>query len=179
MSLPTWQVCLRHRVTGQNRLPRIAVLGIGNALRSDDGAGELVARRLARSRLTHELDSFLVIDGGHAPENMTGELRRFGPEYVILIDAAEMGETPGAIRWIGIHEIDGISASTHTLPLSMLAKYLALELGCEVNLLCIQPQSVEIGDSVSDAVLKAVEETANGLLDCLLEIARPELNSSN
>jgi hydrogenase 3 maturation protease len=175
----SWQTSLPRLTAPQNRPPRIAVLGIGNSLRSDDGAGSLVARRLADSSLIRALDSVLVVDAGHAPENTTGELRRFVPKVVILIDAAEMGEAPGTIRWIGMEEIDGMSASTHTMPLSMLSRYLILELGCEVKVLGIQPHSTGIGELVSPDVLQAVDEIANGLAVLLPEMVtfeHPTLN---
>jgi hydrogenase 3 maturation protease len=172
MSLQQW-------TARQNRPPRVAVLGIGNSLRADDAAGVLVARRLAQSHLTRNFDTILVVDAGQAPENTTAELRRFAPGLVLLIDAAEMGELPGMTREIGIHEIDGLSASTHSLPLSMLAKYLILELGCEVKILGIQPQSIEIGDSVSQDVLLAVGEITAGLLESLPEILTFEPDSMN
>ena len=117
-------------------------------------------RRLAKSPLLEDLDFLLVIDAGHAPENSTAELRRFAPEIVLLIDAAEIQEAPGVVRWVGLDEIDGMSASTHTLPLSMLAKYLTLEINCAVKILGIQPQSTEIAETVSDRVLQAVDEIA-------------------
>jgi hydrogenase 3 maturation protease len=166
MSLPTWQEPLRRWITRQNR---VAIVGIGNSLRSDDAAGVLVARWLADSAHIRDLDSVLVIEAGHAPENATAGLRRFAPQAVLLIDAAEMGEAPGAVRWVGMEEIDGMSASTHTLPLSMLAKYLILELGCEVKLLGIQPESTEIGETVSREVLRAIEEIVNGCTEILSE----------
>jgi hydrogenase 3 maturation protease len=179
MSLPTWQESLRQWTVLQSRPPRIGILGVGNPLRSDDAAGVLVARRLAQSHLPRRLDSLLVIDSGPAPENTTAELRHFRPEYVILIDAAEMGEVPGAIRVVEIHEIDGMSASTHTLPLSMLAKFLHLELGCDVKILGIQPYSTEIGDSVSEAVLQAVTEISNELVRDLIGVPTLRLDSLN
>jgi hydrogenase 3 maturation protease len=166
MSLPTWQEALRPSITRQNR---VAILGIGNPLRSDDAAGVLVARRLADSSHIRDLDSVLVIEAGHAPENATAGLRRFAPQAVLLIDAAEMGEAPGTVRWVGMEEIDGMSASTHTLPLSMLAKYLILELGCEVKILGLQPQSTEIGETVSRNVLLAIDEIVNGCIESLAE----------
>ncbi len=166
MSLPTWQEPLRQLISRQNR---IAILGIGNPLRSDDAAGVLAARRLADSGLIRAMDSVLVIEAAHAPENATAELRRFGPQVVLLIDAAEMGEAPGTVRWVAMEEIDGMSASTHTLPLSMLAKYLILELGCEVKILGIQPQSTEIGEWVSQDVLQAVDEIVDGCTESLSE----------
>jgi hydrogenase 3 maturation protease len=147
----------------QNRQPRIAILGIGNTLRSDDAAGVWVARRLTESRLFPDPDSFLVLEAGHAPENCTAALRRFAPDIVLLIDAADMDEVSGAIRWIDMDEIDGISATTHTLPLSMLAMYLSLELDCEVKLLGIQPESVEVGEQVCAEVLHSVNEIVDEL----------------
>lgn len=167
MSPHTWKTLLQQWIARQNRVPRIAVLGIGNPLRSDDAAGVQVVRGL-QNHFTRDLDSVLVIDAGQAPENHTAELRRFRPELVLLIDAAEMGLPPGEIRWVGIDEIDGMSASTHTLPLSMLAKYLTMECSCDVDLLGIQPRSVEIGESVSADVLRAVDEIAEELAGLLL-----------
>jgi hydrogenase 3 maturation protease len=145
-------------------LPRIAILGIGNPLRSDDAAGVLVARRLGELRLIQDLHFLFVLDGGHAPENSTAKLRRFGPDIVLLIDAAQMGEAPGTIRWIDMEDLDGLSASTHSLPLSMLAKYLSLELGCEVKLLGIQPRSNKVAETVSYEALQAIEEIVAELI---------------
>ena len=151
----------------RNRQPRIAILGIGNTFRSDDAAGPLVARSLAKSHLIRDLDTVLVMDAGYAPENSTAELRRFAPDVVLLVDAADLGEAPGTIRWIGLDEIGGMSASTHTLPLELLAKYLVLELGCEVSLLGIQPLTNETGKGVSREVTQAVDQIMDGLSSSL------------
>jgi len=139
------------------------VLGIGNTLRSDDAAGVLVARLLSQRESAKDTDRLLIIEAGHAPENKTGELRTFAPDLVLLIDAADMGKEPGTVEWISEEDIDGMSASTHSLPLSMLAKYLTLELGCQVNLLGIQAASNEVGETVSAEVLQVVQEVVTGL----------------
>lgn len=143
--------------------PRVAILGIGNSLRSDDAAGMLIARVLSQRECAADVDHILILEAGHAPENKTGELRRFAPDLVLLVDAAEMGEEPGTVEWISEDDIDGMSASTHSLPLSMLAQYLKLELNCKVILLGIQPASNEVGETVSAEVLQAVEKVAAGL----------------
>jgi hydrogenase 3 maturation protease len=165
-----WQTDLRKWPARQSSVTRIVVLGIGNSLRSDDAAGVLVARGLQNTCIARELDSFLVIDAGHAPENLTAEVRRFAPHLVILVDAAEMGQVPGTIGWIEMQEIDGLSASTHTMPLSMLSQYLILELGCQVKILGIQPQSTEVGELVSREVLHAVNQIVSYLAELLPEI---------
>lgn len=154
----SWQASLQLLLTKKTAELKIAIVGIGNTLRSDDAAGILAAHALMDSRVIRDMETVLVMDAGHAPENGTIQLRRFQPKVVLLIDAADMGERPGTIRLIDMDEIEGMSASTHSLPLSMLANYLVLELGCTVHLLGIQPRSNEVGESISDEVLAAVEE---------------------
>lgn len=150
---------LLERQVNESDIPaKVAIVGIGNKLRSDDAAGILVAQKLMQSRCVRHLKHVLVMDAGHAPENMTGELRRFAPGVIMLIDAAEMGELPGTVRSIPMEDLDGMSASTHSMPLSMLAGYLTLELHCDVALLGIQPSSNDFGENVSLVVLQAVDE---------------------
>ncbi len=135
---------------------RLAVVGIGNELNSDDAAGVLVARALRDETNDH----FLVIEAGLAPENFTSILRRFHPDLVVLVDAAELGEPPGTVTWAGWAEAGGWSGSTHTLPPSVLAQYLVEELGCEVSLVGIQPARLDFDAGVSTEVRRAVVEVA-------------------
>lgn len=69
-----------------------------------------------------------------------------------------MRDVPGMICWVPIQSIEGMSASTHSLPLSMLARYLTLELNCMVALIGIQPKSNDFGEVVSAEVSQAVHE---------------------
>lgn len=174
----SWQASIQRLLNRQTTNARIAIVGIGNALRLDDAAGVLVARRLIESRLVRDLETVLVMDAGHAPENGTRQLRQFEPKVVLMIDAADMGEDPGTIRLIEMEEIDGMSASTHSLPLSMLANYLVLELGCDVALLGIQPASTEVGEGLDPKVDQAVQEIVNALEHGLTESLIPNSVSS-
>lgn len=137
------------------------ILGIGNEASGDDAAGALAARALA-GRLAGRPD-VLVIDAGLAPENQTGPVRRFAPDLVVMIDAAQMGEAPGAIRWLDWAETDGLSASTHTLPPYILAKFLVAEIGCAVGLIGIQPAQHGFGVPLSPVVSAAVETVVEGV----------------
>ena len=167
MSHNSWQASIQRLLNQQTVESRIAVVGIGNTLRSDDAAGILVARALATSRLLPDPKPVLVIDAGHAPENCTAELRRYAPDVVLLVDAVEMGEAPGYIRWVEMDEIEGMSASTHSLPLSMLASFLNWELKCEVTLLGIQLKSNDIGETVNLDVLRAVNEIVGTITEAI------------
>lgn len=143
------------------RPARVAIVGVGNELNGDDGAGVRVVRQLG-ARLT-ATPGVLLIDGGTAPENYTGPIRRFRPDLVVEIDAADQGEPPGTVAWVDWREADGLSASTHTLPPSVLAKFLVADLGCEVALLGIQPANLGLGEPMSPAVERAVSDLAEDL----------------
>jgi hydrogenase 3 maturation protease len=158
MSKPSWQTSLSQTLKldkTRASVRRVAMVGMGHELRGDDAAGLIVARALQTALADDE--RVLVIDAGSVPENQTGPLRHFEPDVVLLVDAAQMDEEPGVIRWVPWHEADGLSASTHTLPLCVLAGYLVSELGCEVALLCIQPADNAIGVPLSLQVAEAVE----------------------
>lgn len=100
----------------------------------------------------------MIIDAGPAPENFTGPLRRFRPDLVIMIDAAEMGEAPGSVAWHEWQAAVGFSASSHTLPPSVLAEFLVHELGCQVAMLLVQAGQLEFTAPMSKAVDAAVTE---------------------
>ena len=74
-----------------------------------------------------------------------------------------MREAAGTVRWIAEDDIDGMSASTHSLPLSMLIHYLKLDLNCDVRLLGIQVRSNEVGETASMDVLRAVDDIVEEL----------------
>jgi hydrogenase 3 maturation protease len=159
----TWKTALPQLLSNAADPPWIAILGVGNEMRCDDAAGVLVARKLSQRECATHTDRVLILEAGQAPENRTGELRKFNPDVVLIIDAADMGEQPGTIQFIPVESIDGMSASTHSLPLSMLAHYLKLELNCVVIFLGIQPDSNEVGERISPDVLAAVNKLVDEL----------------
>ena len=156
----------------KNELPRVAIVGIGNEFNGDDAAGVLVARKLSTRECSDDAGHVLVIEAGQAPENITGELRRFQPQVVLLIDAAQVDADPGEVVWIPWETTTGMSASSHSLPLSMLARYLTLEFNCSVHLLGIQPAQNESNGNVSPEVYAAVEDICQTLCEALF-VASP------
>ena len=80
-----------------------------------------------------------VFLAGTVPENITGALRRYGPDHVLLLDAAEMGERPGTLAIIAPGQVQARFFSTHALPLPVVMKYIEREIGAPVTLLGIQP----------------------------------------
>ncbi|HEX7485949.1 MAG TPA: hydrogenase 3 maturation endopeptidase HyCI [Vicinamibacterales bacterium] len=143
------------------RPARVAVLGVGNDMNGDDGAGVCVVRALAAAMAA--TPGVLLIDGGTAPENFTGPLRRFRPDLVVEIDAADQDQAAGTTAWIDWRDADGMSASTHTLPPSVLANFLSTDVGCRVALIGVQPATLEMGRGLSPAVATAVQQLAGQL----------------
>lgn len=145
---------------------RVAVMGIGNELNGDDAAGVLAARTLKQQQEERAAQdeprssALLVIEAGPAPESFTGKVRRFAPDLVLLIDAAELGDPPGTVHAFDWSAAQGLSASTHTLPPSMLAEFLSRELNCPVALIGIQPRSLEMDAGISDEAARAAEWVA-------------------
>ena len=153
-----------------NEPTRIAIVGIGNEFNGDDAAGVLVARKLNSRERSTDADHVLVIEAGQAPENITADLRRFRPQVVLLIDAAQVEAAPGEIVWIPWETTSGMSASSHSLPLSMLARYLTLEFGCKVHLLGIQAENTEREGFLSSSVQAAVDDIFQTLSDALFAL---------
>jgi hydrogenase maturation protease HycI len=168
MSKLSWQESLRANLQNQlktNSAPRVAVLGIGHELRGDDAVGLWLAARL--KSLAAGCDRLLAVEAGPAPENFTGTLRKFKPDLVVLADAAFMDADAGAIGWLSWQDASGFSASTHTLPLHLLATYLTAELDCEVALIGIQPAQLTIGAALTPEVQQAAEEISKVFIEAM------------
>ncbi len=148
-----------------DRPVRLAVLGVGHELYGDDAVGVRIAEQLQKALPAGR--NLLSVPGGPAPENFTGTLRRFQPDVVLLVDAALMGLQPGETGWLDWQETTGFSASTHTLPLHLLAAYLTGELSCQVDLLGIQPSSCQVGDPLSASVQHSAESIMKGIREVI------------
>lgn len=151
-----------------NRVPRLALLGIGNELNGDDAAGVLAVRAL-HARLAFR-PHLLLLEAGLAPEAFTAPLRRFAPDCVILIDAALLDEAPGTLALVDWHQTDGLSATTHTLPPSVLIQFIQHDLGCPVELILIQPESIEFDHPLTPAVKAAIDQLVEELARLVDEI---------
>ncbi|HOJ49088.1 MAG TPA: hydrogenase maturation peptidase HycI [Bacillota bacterium] len=136
---------------------KIAVLGVGSVLRSDDAAGMYLIEKLQELANSENL---LLIAGSTAPENFTGVIKDFDPDILFIVDAAKMGLEPGEIRVLDTDDAGGLSFSTHMLPLPVMLRFLQREAGCEIVCIGIQPQSTEFGSEMSEAVKSAVESLA-------------------
>lgn len=137
------------------------IIGVGNQLRGDDAAGIEVIR-LLRSKPPQNC---LLIDAGSTPENYLGPVCHANPELIIIVDAAEMDETPGTIRELDPGMLEWRSLHTHSSNLSLLISYLRQETTAEISMIGIQPAQRELGAPLSSEVKRAVDTLVLRLAD--------------
>ena len=138
---------------------RFGVVGVGNALKGDDGAGPaLVAHLAGRAR-------FPFVDASEVPENYGGWVAKQGLDVVLFVDAVEFGGAPGEWRLIGIEELMHSASSTHRLSLHFLIRYLKEQWKGEALLIGIQPKSMKLGEGLSPEVEAGIKELAGILIE--------------
>jgi len=154
---------------------RLVVLGIGNPLRGDDAIGLGIIRNL-QDKVP---ENVLLIECGMVPENYFSKIEEFKPTHVLMVDAADLGMKPGASRLISTEEIAGTALSTHTLPLSFFAELIKQNIGAEVMLLGVQPESIEFREGLSPKLQEASRKIADIIMNVLKEAVLPIQNDRN
>jgi len=150
---------------------RIALLGIGSELRGDDSAGILLVRELGRmvkkSPFSHL--GFEGFEGGSAPENATGFIKRFKPSHIVIVDAADISLAAGEHREIDPAEISDITFSTHTLPMKIITEYLKQATGATISIIGVQPENLDFGRPPTEALLRGVRRLSEQLYEIMCE----------
>lgn len=123
---------------------RILVLGVGNLLMGDEGVGIHAARELMERTLPPRVD---VIDGGTAGLDLLHLIE--GYERVLIIDAVDVGEEPGAILRFSPQDVTSQDGDfpmslhqTEVLRVLEFADYVGQELP-PVVIFGVQPESME------------------------------------
>jgi len=148
-------------------MSRTIVLGVGNRLGGDDAAGSCLVDMLNQRPKKAEADApieIAAIDAGTAPESYTSVIRRDRPDLLILVDAADMGLPPGALRTIPPEKISILSFSTHHMPLSMFISYVERFCG-KVLLIGVQPERMQTDTRISEAVRASAKKLAEAILE--------------
>ena len=143
---------------------KVALVGIGNIMRGDDGLGPKLIEMLKSGNVNAKL-----FDCGTAPENYAIPILASAADTVIFIDAADMGKPAGDIAVMDIDKISGISFSTHS-PSPRLFIDLLKTGKDDLNLffISVQPASMSLGSHVSSEVLCSLELVKNALVKALM-----------
>ncbi|MDD5409637.1 MAG: hydrogenase 3 maturation endopeptidase HyCI [Candidatus Omnitrophica bacterium] len=147
---------------------RVAVLGIGSGLRADDAAGLIVAKGLkAYIKGKKEKSLLRIFLGETAPENLTGQIKKFKPTHLIVIDAVDFHLKTGALRVVDICAEAGASFSTHRVPIGIFRDYLHKSIGCETVLIGMQPGSTEFCGRLSDGMQESIQAACKEIREAL------------
>ena len=148
-------------------MSRTIVLGIGNRLGADDAAGiwlvDMLNQRQHKAKNLHSRE-ITTIDTGTAPESYTSVIRRHRPELLILVDAADMGLPPGALRTVPPEKITMLPFSTHSMPLFIFISYVKEFCG-KILLVGVQPEQTETGRGISNAVRTSLKRLAEAIME--------------
>jgi len=135
---------------------KILILAIGSELRSDDAVGMYIADELLKYDLNK--DKICIIKGSTAPENFTGEIKKFKPTKMLMIDAADTSKKPGEIDIIDANSVQGASFSTHMMPINIFIDYLLQHFDCKILIVGIQPENLEFGLNVTPKIKKSADK---------------------
>jgi hydrogenase maturation protease len=153
---------------------RTVVLGIGNTLLSDDGAGVHVANSLAaisaKGQISHDVT---VLDGGTIGLSLLSEIEN--NSGFIAVDAMELNADPGTVRVFQDSAMDrqlgGKKNTAHEVALSdlMMAARLAGIHPRRRALVAIQPETTCWGLSPTPAVEDALPKAVRCVLSLIEE----------
>ncbi len=156
-------VPMEKRVTiqGFSSLRQVAVLGVGNVLLTDDGAGVHALRALAQGGACPP--QVWLVDGGTLSFSLAEVIEDV--DALITLDAAELGAAPGTLRVFEDAELDaflgaGRRRSVHEVALfdMMALAALAGRLPRRRALIGVQPACFDWGEAPSAVVAAAIPE---------------------
>jgi hydrogenase maturation protease len=139
---------------------RTLVLGIGNTLLGDDGAGVQLVGRLQKQL---GADAATFIDGGTIGFALASYVE--SSDSMLVVDAAELAAEPGTVALFEGASMDRFLASArrrtvHEVGLIDLLDMARLQdcLPQRRALLCIQPARIDWSETLSTPVLAALDE---------------------
>jgi len=137
---------------------RTLIVAIGNILKADDGAGPLVCEQLGTANICADL-----IDAGNVPENYIQPIIKKAPQNLLVIDAIDFGALPGTIRIFEPEQLNSHTISTHTLSPRLFVDMVCQNIKLDVCFVGIQPAQLQLGQSVSPQVSRAIQQLSQVL----------------
>ena len=140
---------------------KTVIIGIGNTLKGDDGAGPHLCNIL-RDKIAVE-----IIDAGTTPENYIAKIVKMSPDKLLIIDAVDFGVAPGTAKILDIKDFSKFLLSTHSLSPHLFIEAIRSEIDVEVIFIGIQPANLKLGQGLSKQVSDAIAVLAGNLTSAL------------
>ncbi|XRP96490.1 hydrogenase maturation peptidase HycI [Methanocaldococcus sp. 16A] len=158
---------------------KLVIMGIGNELKGDDAVGIYVIKKLMeyfkidKERELVNIKNLYLINAGTVPDFFTDVLKEINPTHILIIDCALMDKDVGEVKIIKEDEIINYSFSTHTLPLSIIVKYLKKFINTEIIILGIQPKIIDFCP-ISEEVKLAGNKLSHIIIEIIKELKLTE-----
>lgn len=151
-------------------IKRLVILGVGSLLNSDDGVGIVIVENLKKRIEKFKFSAVRVIAGENAPENYTGEIKRVNPDHILVIDAVDINKEPGNVEVLRLDDIEGVTFSTHMLPIKIMLDYLIKEIGCDITIIGIQPKNLVFAEEMTQEVADSVNNISSIIEKVVIEL---------
>lgn len=132
----------------QNKNQILLFVGIGNVLRTDDGAGVYISERIAERNNIKTLTVEVSI------ENYIQKINSYHADYIILIDSVNFKKEPGYYSLLPVSELLDFTTNTHNISLKNISEFFS----GNVRILGIQPETIKFGEGLTTSVEKSAEE---------------------
>jgi hydrogenase maturation protease len=153
------------RINSSSSLPATLIVWLGNTLMRDDGVGIFVLQQLEALPLPPQIQ---LANCGSDLLKILSHFRH--QQKIILIDAVEMEEPPGTVRYFSREEIlqmPGQSQAAHQLSaieaIRLLESVYPEFREAEIQLIGVQPERVEVGEGLTPAVERAAQKIVQEL----------------
>ena len=141
----------------------VAIIGIGNIMRGDDGCGPKIIEGLKKRQAKAHL-----FDCGTVPENYIFPILATSCDTVILVDAADLKAEPGSTKILTLGELSGAGLSTHNSSIRLFTDLLMTgKDGLNIFAVTVQPRSIAFGESLSPEVREGVDKLTDIFVEAL------------
>ena len=151
---------------------RIAVLGLGNLMRTDDAVGMLALQQLRADRRFPQ--PVPLIEGGTLGLELLYPLE--GVTHLLALDAIDAGAPPGTLLRYAGDEIDSLPSakSVHLLGFSDLIGALRLTESApsEIVVLGVQPEKTDWGTELTATVERAMPALVEAAISQVMQWSR-------
>ncbi|MEI6048394.1 MAG: hydrogenase maturation protease [Bacteroidota bacterium] len=123
-------------------------VGIGNLLKTDDGVGVYISKKIKNKDNISSLTVEVSI------ENYIGKINSLNPDILILIDCVDMKLATGTFKLLTLNQIQDMTFNTHNISLRRLSEFFSMP----VYILGIQPVIIDFGENISYLVKNVADK---------------------
>jgi hydrogenase 3 maturation protease len=136
--------------------------GVGNVLRSDDGAGVYIVSSI---NTTDKISTLLV---EASIENYISKINSLTPDILIIADCIDFNREPGYSGLVPIDQIHEFTVSSHNISLRRVSEHLKME----VHVIGIQPVDLRVGEKLTPKVKRSADKIIEMINDIILSGAQ-------